>query len=313
MRLEETALDYIALGKKIYRMNNPREARRCAVFVMRCLLHPHRMEKLEAYFAQNAALSRLADVYPFVYEQPTRAFFYYHATFEERAALVEQHMRFLLEHLHEDVFLGLYQEHPVMLWQSEDEGESLKLQLGFHPGQRKEGLLSVVLHLGDAVLYQIMFWIAPDKAGNMAMWIGAMQGPNMVHAKDVIKAVTKRCHSYRTKNLILHAAQEVARVLGLNRIYAVTNEGYYANNHVRLDRKLKTSFSDFWKESGGTPCEDTRFYSLPLAEHRKPMEEIPTRKRANYRRRYAMLDAIDASVASSMNAIKKASGTDRKD
>ena len=128
------------------------------------------------------------------------------------------------------------------------------------------------------------------------MWIGAMQGPNMEDSKEIIKKVTKRCHAYRTKNLILHAAQEVAKALGLEQIYAVTNYGYYAMNHIRRDRKLKTSFSDFWAESGGTPCEDTRFYELPLTEYRKSMEEVPTRKRANYRKRYALLDEIDTAI-----------------
>jgi uncharacterized protein VirK/YbjX len=76
----------------------------------------------------------------------------------------------------------------------------------------------------------------------------------------------------------------------------VTNDGYYAMNHVRRDRKLKTNFSDFWAESGGTPCEDKRFYELPLTEYRKSMEEVPTRKRANYRRRYMLMDEIDEAI-----------------
>ena len=151
----------------------------------------------------------------------------------------------------------------------------------------------------------MMFWIAPNKAGEWALWIGAMQGPNMENAKDIVKKVTKRCHAYRTKNFILHAMQEVAKALGLKHIYAVTNYGYYANNHIRRDRKLKTSFSDFWKESGGRPCADQRFYELPMTEYRKTMEEVPTRKRANYRKRYALLDEVDASIAEKVRALLK--------
>ena len=165
--------------------------------------------------------------------------------------------------------------------------------------------MSVVLRLDEADLYQMMFWIAPNKAGEWALWIGAMQGPNMENAKDIVKKVTKRCHAYRTKNFILHATQETAKALGLKHIYAVTNYGYYANNHIRRDRKLKTSFSDFWKESGGRPCADQRFYELPMTEYRKTMEEVPTRKRANYRKRYALLDEVDASIAEKVHALLK--------
>lgn len=161
------------------------------------------------------------------------------------------------------------------------------------------------MRLDEDDLYQMMFWIAPDKAGEWALWIGAMQGPNMENARDVVKKVTRRCYSYRTKNFILHATQEVAKALGLTHIYAVTNYGYYANNHVRRDRKLKTSFSDFWEESGGHPCEDRRFYELPMTEYRKAMEEVPAHKHNYYRKRYALLDEVDASIAENIKALSK--------
>lgn len=290
-------MKYIEIGKKIYNTEKPREARRLIIFTGRCLLNHKRMKKLWYFFQRDPLMKKLAEEYAFVYEQPTRAFFYNQSTFDERAKLVEDHMTYLARHLREDVFLSLYANKGQVLWESEHEGVPLQLRLSYHPGQRKEGLLSVVLTLEDEALYQMMFWIATDKVGNWSMWIGAMQGPNMENAKDVIKKITKQCHAYRTKNLILHATQETAKALGIQKIYAVTNYGYYANNHIRRDRKLKTSFSDFWEESGGTPCADKRFYELPMTEYRKTMEEIPTRKRANYRKRFALLDEIDESIA----------------
>ena len=76
-------------------------------------------------------------------------------------------------------------------------------------------------------------------------------------------------------------------------------------NHVRIDRKLKTSFTDFWDEVGGTPLKDKRFYELPLTEARKSPEEIPTRKRAVYRRRFTLLDEIDESIEIRIRDMRK--------
>ena len=146
----------------------------------------------------------------------------------------------------------------------------------------------------------MIFWLSPNPSGEPSLWIGAMQGPNMEDAREIVKRATKLCHAYRTKNLILYATQAVARALGAAHIYAVTNEGYYTNNHLRMDKKLKTDFSDFWREAGGKETEDKRFDELPLIEPRKTMEEVPTRKRAVYRRRFAMLDELDAAVAENM-------------
>lgn len=62
--------------------------------------------------------------------------------------------------------------------------------------------------------------------------------------------------------------------MALPEIYAVTNQGYYAMNHVRMDRKLKTNFGDFWAECGGSPSGDRRFYRIPLEEVRRDLSEL---------------------------------------
>ncbi|MBQ6296686.1 MAG: DUF535 domain-containing protein [Selenomonadaceae bacterium] len=300
--------NFIELGKKIYDLKNPREAHRFAVFLARCCLHPQRMNELESFFAQSELLTKVAASYPFVYEQATRAFFYYKSTFEERARLIEENMQFLSERFNEDFMLKLYGDKKIELWRmplDETLGE-MNLVLCAESGQRKEGLAAVMFNLpGEVPVYQILFWIARS-GEDWAMWIGAMQGPNVDDAKDLIKRITKKCHAYRTKNLILYAAQAVARSLGVKKIFAVTNEGYYANNHVRRDRKLKTSFSDFWTEAGGVPTSDKRFYELPLMETRKTVEEIPSHKRAQYRRRFALLDELDAAIAEKLRGFKNA-------
>lgn len=292
------------IGRKIYNVNYWRERRRYYIFLLRCFFNKSKMKKIDEFFHSTKLLEEIADIYPFVYEQPTRAFFYNKSTFDERTDLVEKHMDFTARTFRADIVRDLYSEKNISLWDGgELNGSRLWGMLYFEAGQRKEGMMSVMLRLDKKPLYQMIFWIAPDKKGDMSMFIGAMQGPNMDNARDVVKKVTKYCHAYRTKNLILYLTQAVARSLGMKHIYAVTNEGYYANNHVRADRKLKTDFSEFWTEAGGHPTDDTRFDELPLVEARKTMEEVPTRKRAVYRKRFAMLDTLDAEVAEKMKEL----------
>ena len=295
-----TKMNFIELGKKIYNLSNPREAHRFAVFLARCCLHPQRMARLEKFFTQSDVLKKIAEVYPFVYEQPTRAFFYHRSTFDERITLVTDHMKFLTENLREDFLIDVYSEKPFELWKMpiDDEIGDLHLVFCVKPGQRKESLMSIMFQLTDETpIYQILFWIAradliklDESCDGYAMFIGALQGPNIDNAKDIIKVIT---------------TQSLARSLGLTKIFAVTNEGYYANNHIRSDRKLKTSFSDFWEECGGHLTSDERFFSLPLTEIRKSPDEIPTRKRAVYRRRFEMLDELDTAINSAVKNISK--------
>ena len=162
-------MNFVELGKKIYNLNNPREAHRFVVFVARCCLHPQKMQRVEDFFSQSEILREVAEKFPFVYEQVTRAFFYYKSTFDERIKLVEEHMNFLAQSMKEIFLLKLYGYEEIFLWKmpvDENFGE-MRFVISVHGGQKKEGLASIVLLLSDNTpVYQIMFWIAKDSAEN---------------------------------------------------------------------------------------------------------------------------------------------------
>lgn len=295
------------LGHKIYDLSNPREKRRYVIFCARAFLHSRGMKELYDWFMSDPLRQRLIEANPYPIEQVTRAFFYKGSDFSSRSKLIREHFSFLQEKVTAEAFLSLGDVHfdGEVIWQGSFEEQPLQALLCMEDGQRKEGLLALELNWGQEHIYQVMFWFSKDKEGGDSLFIGALQGPNMEEARDTIKRMTKAFHGYRTKNLILYMLQAAARSMGVERIYGVTNEGYYAMNHMRSNRKLKTNFSDFWLEAGGEKTEDERFDRLPLTEPRKTMEEVPTRKRAVYRKRFALLDEIDEEIAERMKALLK--------
>lgn len=295
------------VGKRVYDLTNPREKRRYLVFLLRAMLHRGELQSLIDFFQQDPLRQEIFRRQAFPIEQATRAFFYNKSTFAERVRLVREHYEILQGKVKPEAFidLGDVRYDGLDLFTYDFNEHHLVAFSKFADGQRKEGLLSIIMELDDEPLYQVVFWFAKDKDGKEALWLGALQGPNMEQARDVVKKMTKLCHGYRPKNLILYIMQAMVRVLGIKKIYAVSNYGYYANNHVRLDRKLKTNFGDFWEEAGGHETEDRRFYELPLVEQRKTMEEVPTRKRAVYRRRFVFLDEVDVQVTEVIKNILK--------
>ena len=284
------------IGKSLYQTHIAKELKRYLVFLGRCYLHQKDIKDMLAFFAKNPLRQKILAENPAFVEQVTRAFFYKEATWEERIELVKSHVSYLEKTCTPELLEKLYCRHEMVdLWVDEFQGKPLFMSLLFHAGQRKEGCLSLVLRLGKENLYQIMFWLAPELKGRgTSLWIGALQGTSQ--GKELIKAMTKQFFGYRTKNLIFYGVRNLAAVLGCKNIYAVTNQGYYAMNHLRVDRKLKTSFGDFWQECGGSACEDIRFYEIPLVEQRKDMAELKPSKRANHRRRYELMDKITASL-----------------
>ena len=290
-----------AVAHRAYRWENPRERHRALVFMVRGLLHRKQLRELYEFFQETEARCAVYERNPFPLEQATRAFFYAGSTVGTRIALIKDHYAFLEAHLKPADFVDLALERLREIWRSQETDIEWNACLKFEPGQRKEGLLSVMMDVNGTHLYQIIFWIE-QRDGQPTLVIGAMQGPNTEDAQDFVREMTKRAHHFRTKNLILYMTQAVARALGVQRILAVSNAGYYANNHIRRDRKLKTDFGAFWEEAGGRKTEDARFYELPLTLPRKTMEEVPTRKRAVYRRRFAFLDEVDAEISERVKA-----------
>ena len=109
-------MNFVELGKKIYDLNNPREARRFVVFVARCFLNSKKIQSLKKFFSQSEILKEIAEKFPFVYEQITRSFFYNKSTIDERIKLVEEHFEFLTQKLTEDFLLKIYGGEKIFLW-----------------------------------------------------------------------------------------------------------------------------------------------------------------------------------------------------
>ena len=295
-------VEIYSLAHRAYRFRHWREGRRAVVFMVRAVFHWFALRELYRFFQETAPRRQLYARNPYPLEQATRSFFYAGSNLHARITLIKDHYAFLEEWLNPDDFVALGYEQRREIWRAPETDMTWHAYLKFESGQRKEGLLSVMMDVDGEHLYQIIFWIE-QRDGQPTLVIGAMQGPNTENAQDFVREMTKRAHRFRTKNLILYMTQAVARALGIKQMLAVSNTGYYANNHVRLDRKLKTDFGAFWEEIGGWETDDHRFYELPLVYPRKTMEEVPTRKRAVYRRRFAFLDTADEEVAARMKEV----------
>ncbi len=290
-------------GHRLYVTSRLKEMKRYLVFRARCRMHKEVVGDLLDFFAETQLRKDILKGMPAFIEQVTRAFFYKGSDYEERSSLIKNHVRYMEKHFTQEALTKLYIDvdikenagQKIVLWEDTFEDKPLRMSLYFHAGQYKEGCLSLILTWDGETFYQIMFWFGPDKekTGD-AIWIGALQGSP--HGSDAIKRMTKAFFGYRTKNLIFYGLRNLARCLGISKIYGVTNEGYYAMNHIRIDRKLKTDFGAFWEECEGKLCEeDKRFYVMPVKEYRKDMSELKPSKRAQHRRRFEKLDAIDAA------------------
>ena len=295
---------YIELGKKIYNTASPKEFKRMIIFVLRSLIHKAYMEEIIKYFNESELKTRIIEKEPFFIEIATRQVLFKDSTVKNRVKIIIDHFDIIFKKLNEFIIKEVYLNKGVILWEEEYQGKKLYVKIEFESGQKKEGLSSLMLKLDDIKIYQMIFWLGHDELNQEAIYIGAMQGSNEIEANNLIKGLTKLFYGYRTKNLILYMTRSLAKALGIKKIYAVSNNGYYANNHIRIDRKLKTSLDEFWEETGGQITDDYRFYELPIEEYRKSIAEIKTHKRSQYRNRFNKLDEVETEIIETVNKFR---------
>lgn len=96
------------IGKKIYRISYHKELKRYICFRLRALLNGGRMDRIDSYYHKDPVRERIARLYPFVYEQPQRAFFYCKSGFDERIRLMEEHMDALIDFFAPQVIYDIY-------------------------------------------------------------------------------------------------------------------------------------------------------------------------------------------------------------
>ena len=296
--------NWFKLGKSIYKDKNIKEYKRLIVFLIRILFNKSKMDELFIFFNETKLKNSIIKKEPFFIEVATRMVLFKDSKLQERCKIIKNHFNIIIKRLHEKLIKEIYLNIGFNLWEEEYNDKILHVKLEFESGQKKEGLLSLMLNLNNMKIYQMIFWLGYDENNQEALYIGAMQGSNEAEANNLIKGLTKHFYGYRTKNLILYMTRCLAKSLDINKIYAVSNKGYYANNHLRIDRKLKTSLDEFWEETGGKLTTDYRFYELPVEEYRKSLDEIKTHKRSQYRNRFKKLDEVEEKIIETVRSFR---------
>lgn len=304
-----------AKGRKIYGKRSWRETRRVVLHTARSLGRRQHMKRLENYFANYKPDPELLHRQIGLYELMTRIFFFKESTATERLDGIINHFDYIQNIFTDEAIQSMYSidkdnllddvsriKRGIVVWQSEEL--DMKAQLYYGAGQRKEGLLTLLLTLENQGVYHANFRFGKGFNGEPAMWIGTVQGYK--DGLDNAKTVTKKMFGYRPKNFIMFLLRHIAVICKVESIYAVSDEGFYANTHlVRGHRAKVAELNPLWEESGGVVCSDKRFFKIPLEEYRKPIEEIKSQKRSQYRKRYDLLDQYQEEVQENLKPYLK--------
>ncbi|ELN2574528.1 TPA: DUF535 domain-containing protein [Enterobacter kobei] len=149
----------------------------------------------------------------------------------------------------------------------------------------------------NTVLAEITFTLCPF-AGKSTLFIGGLQGAKAHVPHERIQKATKACHGLFPKRLLVETAMTLGAAFPVEQIVAVSNDTHIYRSwryRKKKEGKLLADYDSFWLSLGGEK-QDSGNFMLPLVMPRKPMEEIASKKRSEYRRRYELLDSLIQQV-----------------
>jgi len=161
----------------------------------------------------------------------------------------------------------------------------------------REGEIVLNLFVNDHRYYSIAFTLGVD-GGQPLVFVGALQGSHSDSAQGVYREMTHALNGMRPRDFLMAALKLLCAELGIRRIWAISsdyrqhNSPYFGGVHKE---KVLVSYNEVWSEHGGVALDNGFYEILALVRH-KDMSEIPTRKRAAYRRRYEMLDKLALDI-----------------
>lgn len=138
----------------------------------------------------------------------------------------------------------------------------------------------------------------------LCIFIGAIQGIHKgidsAKSLEIYREITKACFGLRPRSLLIEVIKCIAKSLDVVHIYAVKDKDrHHRSNYFRKDKSdsLVSNYDEIWLDHNATHSQYQDFFELPIAVSKRELEDIPTRKRAMYRRRYDFLDNIFANVS----------------
>ncbi|EAM3126372.1 DUF535 domain-containing protein, partial [Salmonella enterica] len=160
----------------------------------------------------------------------------------------------------------------------------------------REGELTMSFCFNGITLTRMSFTFIRHE-GKRAAFIAGLQGPSRGSGTGMIRDATKACYGLFPKRMLYESFTVFLKECGIHDIYAVT-ERNHVYRQLRYFLQKKKSFlacySEFWESIDGV--KSNGMYHLPLNVPRKSLDDIASKKRAEYRSRYRLLDTTAQDI-----------------
>ncbi len=161
----------------------------------------------------------------------------------------------------------------------------------------REGLLTVAWMDRRTGVDLAWATVSIERSAQTPSWvllIGGLQGP-AGSDRECVRDATKACHGLRPKAAVIEALCELCRLLNIPVLAAVAKGSHVS--HAR-DKGFYADYDAFWREVGGVKSGDR--FILPRVMHHREIDEVPSNRRAAFRRKRALIAEVLGQIQTSL-------------
>lgn len=258
------------------------------------IVFPLQRARWQAFVAGTPGLAALAHAHPSLLYKIYRPYASRQFGCASRVDLLCGHYRFLWQAGARPLVEYAARRALVLAAIEGKDGATYRLQLTAIHDSHREGDLCLRLTRDGVSLYLASFLFRPQPGGAVIQ-LGALQGLRSQAGAQAVKDATRALHGCRPKNLMVAALRDLGDFFGCVHLDLVSNTNRIALNGRRR-RHIACDYDLAWRELHALPTSDGN-YRLPCGPCRMPeLELVPSKKRADARRRGAMLVQLAADM-----------------
>lgn len=268
-------------------------------FIMRSLATPFLTSRLLTSLAKQPRLLQMLHVQPGLPCRLHRPWLSVNMSRRQTLDALNWHYLTMSRHLPSSLLNGYLskQGYPLLTVTGKEE-QQFAIRLLADANMDKEGEATLIFcDRQQTILAELTFTLCLHQ-GKSTLYIGGMQGAKPWVPHDEIQGATKSCHGLFPKRLLVETAMALGAAFPVGQIAAVSNQTHIYRSWrycKKKQGKVLADYDSFWRSLGGEPNAQGDFL-MPLAMPRKPMEDIASKKRAEYRRRYELIDSLTEQV-----------------
>jgi len=286
------------LSKEVYQGARVASMIKRRRFEARLMINYNLFIRLKDTF-DSTKLCSIISKHPHIYDKLNRKYLHSKSVRNQRYNILSSTYKFIENKFSYELIESIYGDSTFIIGRIPMAKDDLKIFVGLNYVSKfeREGELTLGLYDENGERYYSLSFSISVSGGKSEAIIGCVQGSTPL---PVIKAITKSIEGVRPQTLLVYLLRVFCQHYKIDRLLAVSsNAQVYFNTNKK--HQIRFDYNKHWSDLGGRKVDDC-FYEIPLLNLKKGEDQIPSKKRASYLRRYSLLDNLYHEVATVLRA-----------